>query len=85
MRGEEEEEEEEGAKCTSSPLYKGFKTNPSYLTLVIYKSIVVFIGSLNLALATNTLVDKYILFRVLISALCQKALKVCIDLINNWY
>jgi hypothetical protein len=24
------EEEEEGAKCSSSPLYKGFKTDPSY-------------------------------------------------------
>jgi hypothetical protein len=35
------EEEEEGAKCTSSPLYKRFKTIPSYLTLAIYKSIVV--------------------------------------------
>jgi hypothetical protein len=70
-----EEEEEERAKCTSSPIYKGFKTNPSHLTLVIYKSIVVFIRFLKLALATNTLLDKYILFRPLIGTLCQKAPK----------
>jgi hypothetical protein len=34
---------------------------------------------------TNTLLDKYILFRPLIGTLCQKALKVHIDLIINWY
>jgi hypothetical protein len=72
----EEEEKEEGAKCTSSSLYKGFETDPSCLTLVIYKSTVVFIKSLKLALATNTLLDKYVLFRPLIGTLCQKAPKV---------
>jgi hypothetical protein len=34
---------------------------------------------------TNTLLDKCILFRPLISILCQKAPKVYIDLIINWY
>jgi hypothetical protein len=34
---------------------------------------------------TNTLLDKYILFRPLIGTLCRKALKVHIDLIINWY
>ena len=36
-------------------------------------------------LATNTLLDKFILFRLLINTLYQKAPKVCIDLIINWY
>jgi hypothetical protein len=66
---EEEAEEEEGAKCTSSPLYKRFKTIPSYLALVIYKSIVVFVRSLKLALITNKVLDKFILLRPLISTL----------------
>jgi hypothetical protein len=45
--------EKEGAKCTICPLYKGFETDPSYLTLITYKSIVVFVRSLKLALVTR--------------------------------
>jgi hypothetical protein len=60
-------EEEEGAKYTSSHLYKGFKTDPSYLTLIVYKSTVVFIRSLKFALLTNKVLDKFILLRLLVN------------------
>jgi FMN-dependent NADH-azoreductase len=39
---------------------------------------------LKLALIANKVLDKFIIFRPLIGTLYQKALKVYIDLINNW-
>jgi hypothetical protein len=50
---------------------------------VIYKSMVISIRSLELALATNKLLNKSILFRPLICPLCRKAPKGYIDLIIN--
>jgi hypothetical protein len=38
-----------------------------------------------LALVANKVLDKFILFRPLIGTFYQKAPKVCIDLIINWY
>ena len=74
---EEEEEGREGhQRGTSCPL----ETAPGYLALVIYK---ILEKTLILLGGINTLLDKCILFGLLISTLCQKALKVCIDLINN--
>jgi hypothetical protein len=50
--------------------------------VVIYK---ILEKTLVLERGINTLLDKCILFSLLIGTLCQKASKVCIDLINNWY
>ena len=63
----------------SSPLTRVFKPDP---TLMIYKTLE---KTLVLKGEINALLDKCILFSLLISILCQIALKVCIDLINNWY
>jgi hypothetical protein len=76
----EEEEEEEGRETLASPFTRVLKTDP---TLVIYKSMVISIRSLELALATNKLLNKSILFRPLICPLCRKAPKGYIDLIIN--
>ena len=77
---EEEEVEEEGRETLASPFTRVLKTDP---TLVIYKSMVISIRSLELALATNKLLNKSILFRPLICPLCRKAPKGYIDLIIN--
>jgi hypothetical protein len=77
---EEEEEEEEARETLASPFTRVLKTDP---TLVIYKSMVISIRSLELALATNKLLNKSILFRPLICPLCRKAPKGYIDLIIN--
>ena len=53
QREKKKKKKKEEERGTSLPL----KTDPSYLALVIYKSTVVFVGSLELALATNTLLD----------------------------
>jgi hypothetical protein len=81
-REEEEEEEEEGRETLAFPFTRVLKTDP---TLVIYKSMVISIRSLELALATNKLLNKSILFRRLIRPLCRKAPKGYIDLIIYWH
>jgi hypothetical protein len=77
-----EEEEEEGRETLASPFTRILKTAP---ILVIYKSTVISIRSLELVLATNKALDKFIVFRPLISPLYQKAPKRYIDPIINWY
>jgi len=82
MEREEEEEEEVGhGTVLVSPL-KQILVILALVKVVIYK---ILEKTLVLKGEINALLDKCILFSLLISILCQIALKVCIDLINNWY
>ena len=72
----EREEEEEGRGALTSPLKQILFISAPVIYKIFGKTLVLYGG-------TNTLLDKYIPFRPLISTLCQKALQVCIDLINN--
>jgi len=77
---EREEEEEVGhGTALVSPL-KQILVILGLMKVVIYK---ILEKTLVLKGEINTLLDKCILFSLLISTLCQKASKVYIDLINN--
>jgi hypothetical protein len=66
-RGEREQRGRRKRRGTSPPPL--LKQALAILALVIYKSTVISVRTLELALATNTLLDKFILFRPFISPL----------------
>ena len=70
-------------KALAPSFLRILKTDPNYLALVIYKGTVISIRSLELALITNKVLNKFILFQYFINPLSQKALKGCINLIGN--
>lgn len=82
-REREREEEEEGSKVLASPFTRVFKTDPSYLALVIYKSTAISVRSMKESLFSQSTFIKYGVYVYSLAFYGPVFSKGCMDPIEN--